>query len=108
MTGYEVVFMAPESARHQGRPVVDAVIELAAAHGIGRYTRRRDETGVGHGERLHAAHFFELTDAPEEVEFVLEADGAASLIDAVDSAGIPVFCLKRAIEYYSLGANGRC
>lgn len=102
-SGYELLFMAPESRRHQGRPVIDAVVAEAQKLGITRYTRRVDVLSAGENGHVHAAHFFELADRPIEVMFVLEPTLAERLIEAVDDAGIDVFCLRRPVEYGHLG-----
>ncbi|MFC3283440.1 DUF190 domain-containing protein [Litchfieldella rifensis] len=101
--GYEVIFMAPQSRRHKGKRATDAVVECARALGIRRMTRRLDVEGAGENGHLHSAHFFELDDQPVELMYVLEDDLAERLIDAVDQAGIPVFCLRRRVEYGHLG-----
>ncbi|MBZ9560420.1 MULTISPECIES: DUF190 domain-containing protein [unclassified Modicisalibacter] len=102
-SGYELLFMAPESRRHAGEPVLDAVVEAARTLGITRYTRRADVMSAGENGHVHAAHFFELADRPSEVMFVLEPTLAERLIEAVDTAGIDVFCLRRPVEYGHLG-----
>lgn len=106
MKGTEVIFIAPRSRRHQGRPVLDAVAELARHQGIRRFTRRLDAEGAGASGHRHSAHFFELTDEPEELMFVLDANAAETLIAAVADAGLPVFCIRRAIDYWQFGDSG--
>lgn len=97
--GFEVMFMAPRSQRHHGKPVLDAVIAIAKAHDIHRYTRRIDAEGTGKTGRTHAAHFFELADEPEEVLFVLGTHRTHELLSAVRAESMHVFCVCRAIEF---------
>ncbi|GAB3335486.1 DUF190 domain-containing protein [Chromohalobacter beijerinckii] len=101
--GYEVIFMAPESRRHHGKPVIDAVAEHAKTLGIERMTRRTASEGTGADGRTHSAHFFELADRPIELLFVLDKTLTERLIDAVDQAGIDVFVLRREVNYAQLG-----
>ena len=97
--GYEILFMAPRSQRHHGKPMLDAVIAIAKAHGIHRYTRRANTESVGQDGRAHATHFFELADEPEVLLFVLGAHRSAELLDAVRDEALHVFCVRRAIEF---------
>ncbi|MCX2524972.1 hypothetical protein [Larsenimonas rhizosphaerae] len=105
MNGFEVLFMAPEGRRHQGEQVLEKVISLASELGINSYTRRLDTEAQGQNGRTHSAHFFELADRPEEVMFVLDDHHCNELIKVVTAAELPLFCLKRPIEYWQLGAT---
>ena len=105
--GDEVIFMAPQSRRHHGKPVIDAVAACAKKLGITRMTQRMDSEGTGANGRTHSAHFFELADQPVELAFVLEKALAERLIEAVDEAGIDVFVLRRDVAYAQLGGERR-
>lgn len=106
MKGFEVIFIAPRSRRHEGASVMDAIVDVASRNGIGRYTRRDDAGGVGANGHTHSAHFFEATDEPEELMFVLDGGEADTLVRSVEDAGIHVFCVRRAIDYFQLGDQG--
>ncbi|TAN10402.1 MAG: hypothetical protein EPN34_10625 [Burkholderiaceae bacterium] len=103
MKGYELIFMAPRSRRHHGKPVLDAVIDIAKSQGIDRYTRRVNAEGSGTTGHIHSAHFFELADEPEELMLVLDETAADHLIQAVEAEGIYVFLVRRPVEYHQLG-----
>lgn len=105
MKGFEVLFIAPRSRCHDGRPVLDVIVDIAHRHGIERHTRRCDTFGVGANGHAHSAHFFEQTDEPEELMFVLDGGDADVLLRAVEQAGLAVFCLRRAIDYWQFGDN---
>lgn len=103
MKGFEIIFIAPRARLHDGRPVLDAVADLARIQGITRMARRETTQGVaadGHG---HSAHFFELTDEPQELMFVLDGGEADKLLRAVEDSGVKVFCVRRQIDYWPLG-----
>lgn len=102
-SGFEVIFITPQSRRHGGQYVTDAVIEQAGKLGITRVTKRTDLQGTGFSGHTHAAHFFELADQPIELMYVLEGRAAERLIQAVADAGIPVFCVRRAVRFGQLG-----
>lgn len=103
MKGFEVIFVAPKTRQHDARPALDAVEALAHDRGIERSTRRMDARGTGTGGHAHSAHFFELADEPEELMFVLDGGEADGLIRAVEEQSIPVFCLRRSIDYWHFG-----
>ncbi|MGN8158020.1 DUF190 domain-containing protein [Salinisphaera sp. RV14] len=103
MKGFEVIFMAPRSRRHHGKPVLDAVAGIAKSHDIKRHTRRVDAEGTGASGHTHSAHFFELADEPEELMFVLDGDKADELMRAVEEEKLHVFCIRRTIEYWEFG-----
>ncbi|ROO25245.1 hypothetical protein [Salinisphaera japonica] len=103
MKGFEVIFIAPRSRRHEGEPVLDKIVALAHAQDITRHTLRDDAGGVGVNGHAHSAHFFEATDEPQELMFVLDGGEADSLLRAVEDADIEVFCVRRAIDYWQLG-----
>ena len=84
MKGFELIFMAPRSRRHHGKPVLDTVAELAREQGIEHSTRRVDAQGTGHSGHTHSAHFFEQADEPEELMFVLDGGQADALVRSVD------------------------
>ncbi len=101
--GYELLFMAPRSQRYHDKPMLDAVIAIAKACNIHRYTRRANTQGVGADGRAHSVHFFELADEPEELLFVLDATDSATLLRAVRAEALHVFCVRRAIAFGHMG-----
>ncbi|AWN15974.1 DUF190 domain-containing protein [Salinisphaera sp. LB1] len=105
MKGFELIFIAPRSRRHNGEPVLDSIASLARSQGITRMTRRDDIEGVGANGHVHSAHFFEATDEPQELMFVLDGGETDKLIRAVEEAELPVFCMRRQIDYWQFGAN---
>ena len=107
MKGFEVLFIAPRSRRFDGEPVLDLIAALARDQGIERSTRRVDADGTGGSGHTHSAHFFEQADEPEELMFVVDGGAADKLIRAVEDREIPVFCLRRAIDYWRFGDDGQ-
>jgi hypothetical protein len=101
--GYEIVFITPMNRRYKGKLVVDLLADIARDQGIERMTRRTDSAGIGHGGSLHAAHFFELADQPEEVLFITDEAMGEKLLAAVEAQAVPVFCIKKRVEYGAIG-----
>ena len=101
MKGFEVIFIAPKARQHADEPVLDHIARLAAGQGLERYTRRDDTAGAaGHP---YGPQFFDAGQAPEELMFVLDGGESDSLLRAVEEADIPVFCVRRQIDYWQLG-----
>lgn len=105
MTGFELIFIAPRGRKYAGQPVLDAVADLAKSLGITGVTRRDDIKGTGAHGHTHSAHFFELTEEPQELMFVLDNDVADKLIQTVEAAEIPVFCIRRSVDYWQFGRD---
>lgn len=101
-TGYEVIFITPQNRRHDGKLVSKHVVDIAHDLGIGRMTKRLDSEGQGTSGHLHSAHFFELADQPIEIMFVVGRETGERLIEAVRSAGIHVFCIRKQVEFGEL------
>ncbi len=103
-SGYEIIFIAPQNRRYQGKRVVDLVVETARDMGIRQYTKRMNSEGLGQNGQIHSAHFFELADQPVEVVFVLSDSLGGRLIDAVEASGAHVFCIRKPVEFGEFGA----
>ncbi|MES1923730.1 DUF190 domain-containing protein [Salinisphaera sp. T31B1] len=105
MKGFEVIFIAPSARRHDGKPVLDAIADMAQRMGIKRMTRRVDAMGKGASGHVHSAHFFEQADQPEELMFVLDGGDADRLIREVEGSGADTLCIRRSIEYWAFGED---
>jgi len=103
MKGFEVIFMAPRSRRPYATSVLDTIAELAREQGIERSTRQTDAEGTSGAGHTHAAHFFGPMAEPEELMFVLDGGAADALIRSVEDRELPVFCLRRAVDYWAFG-----
>jgi len=103
MKGFEIIFIAPRSRQHEGKPVLDVVADIAQSQGIKRMTRREDAAGTGSNGHSHSAHFFEQADEPQELMFVVDGGEADKLMRAVEDTEMSVFCLRRQVDYWQYG-----
>ncbi len=101
-SGYEVIFIVPESRRHEGKRVYDWVTETAKSLDIDRMTRRSDVEGTGEDGKLHSAHFFDLADQPVELMYAMDEEKAERFVAAVEETGAPVFCICRPVYFGQL------
>jgi len=104
-SGYEVIFILPESRRHNGKRVYDLVVEMAIDLGITRMTKRSDAEGMGEDGKLHSAHFFDLADQPIELMYAMNESQAERFISAIEETGAPVFCICRPVYYGQLNGH---
>lgn len=105
MNGFEIICMAPASRRHKGELVLERILQIAKDLGINRYTRRANNESVGLDGRYHSVHFFELADEPEELSFILNEDQADGLLKRIAAENLPVFCLRRSLEFFYFGVD---
>jgi len=104
-TGYEVIFITPQNRRYKGKWVTEWIVKLAHEAGVDRMTKRMDSEGQGVEGHKHSAHFFELADQPVEIMFVVDENTAEKLIEAVRATGMPVFLIRKKVEYVDLGSH---
>lgn len=105
--GYEILFITPQNRRHHGKLVTDLLVDTAHELGIDRMTQRMDSEGQGHTGHLHSAHFFELADQPVEILFIVEETTGDELIKQIEAQQIPVFCVRKHVEFGNLGADSK-
>lgn len=103
MKGFEVIFMALRSRRPHDTPALDTIAEIAQEQGIEHSTRRTDADVTRYSGHTCSAHFFGEMDEAEELMFVLDGGAADALIRSVEDRELPVFCLRRAVDYWAFG-----
>ena len=103
MNGYQVCFLTVQAHRHKGKPVADWLMQVAKEMGLRGGTVIAASEGFGAHGRLHAAHFFELTDQPVEVVMVATEEEADRLFARIREEGVKVFYTKTPVEFGALG-----
>ncbi|OGR19219.1 MAG: hypothetical protein A2X81_09240 [Desulfobacterales bacterium GWB2_56_26] len=103
MHGYQLTFFTQQDRKHHGLPLAQWLLEEARNIGISGATLIQAAEGFGHDRKIRSAHFFELTDQPQEVTMaVCEAD-AARLFARLKEEGINIFFVKSPIEFGMTG-----
>ena len=88
-----------ENLKLHGRLAYEWLLEEAKREGIGGGTAYRAIAGYGRHGVVHEDHFFELAgDLPVVVEFVVDEDQAARLIERVRAEGVNAFYVKLPAE----------
>jgi PII-like signaling protein len=104
MQGICLKLFVTENQRHGGEVIYDWLLEQAKRLGVPGASVFRAIEGYGRHGRLHKETFFELAgDLPLEVEFVLSAEQADSLLMLLRRENLKLFYVRMPAEY---GATG--
>jgi PII-like signaling protein len=92
MQGSFIRFYVHENQRHHGRLVWEWLLEQANRLGVRGGSAFRAMAGFGRHHVLHEAHFFELAGTlTVEVEFIVTAEEAKTLLDLLEREKIRLF-----------------
>ena len=104
MNGYSLRFYMLENQMHHGELLYEWVLEKAKKVGIPGGSVFKAIAGYGRHGVLHEQHFFELAgDMTMLVEFIVDADAAAQLLDIVHEDGALLFWAKFPAEFGIVG-----
>ena len=103
MQGYQLTFFTQQDRRHHGTPLAHWLLEEARAMGIGGATLIAASEGFGRLRRIHAAHFLELADQPQEVVMAVTAEQAERLFGRLKAEKLRIFYSKTPIEFGTTG-----
>lgn len=105
-TGSQLTLYASLSQRKGRRTVVEWILETAKEAGVRGATVVEGSEGVGAQGHLHAAHFFELADAPAVVVMVGDEAVIDTLIAKLGEGGVKLFYTRSPVEFGRLGDAG--
>jgi PII-like signaling protein len=105
MIGYQISFFSNQDHKHHGKPVSEWILEQAQKMGVRGATLLNATEGFGRHGRIHSAHFFDLSDQPQEVVLAVTAEEADKLFEKINEQEIKVFYTKTKIEFGMLGNN---
>ncbi|ALQ51323.1 DUF190 domain-containing protein [Nitrosomonas ureae] len=103
MKGYQLTFFTQQDRKHDHFPLGEWLLQSAMNLGIGGATLIVAAEGFGHDRKLHAAHFFELTDQPVEVTMAVSEQQAERMFEHLEQEGVKVFYVKTPIEFGMTG-----
>lgn len=103
MHGYQLTFFTQQDRKHHGLPLAQWLLEEARNIGISGATLIQAAEGFGHDRKIRSAHFFELTDQPQEVTMAVSEADAARLFARLKDEGINIFFVKSPIEFGMTG-----
>ena len=103
MQGYQITFFTQQGKRYHGKPLGEWLLLLARDLGLPGATLVAGSEGFGGHRRLHAAHFFELADQPQEVQVVASEADTERLFARIEAEGVHLFYVKAAVEFGTLG-----
>jgi len=105
MNGFQITFFTQQSRRHQGQPMPEWLLRVAADLGLRGATVFAASEGLGQHHRIHAAHFFELSDQPVSVVMALTGEECERLFAFLRAEDARVFYVKAPIEFGVVGAG---
>lgn len=103
MNGYQITFFTQQNRRHAGKPLADWLVHLAAEMNLRGATLIPGSEGMGHDQRLHSAHFFELADQPLTVLMAVTTEEADRLFRRLRAEAVHVFYVRTPVEFGSIG-----
>jgi PII-like signaling protein len=103
MKGYQITFFTQQDHRHHGKPLGQWLMLLAREMGLPGATVIAGSEGFGHHRRIHSAHFFELTDQPQEIQIAASEADTERLFERLNAEGVQVFYIRSLVEFGMLG-----
>jgi uncharacterized protein len=103
MNGFQITFFTQQDHYHKRKPLAEWLMLTARSLGIRGATIFAASEGYGQHRRIHAAHFFELADQPQEVVMAVSEDEATRLFEHLMQEGVHVFYVKTPVEFGVLG-----
>ncbi|UJS26343.1 DUF190 domain-containing protein [Thiothrix winogradskyi] len=103
MKGYQLTFFTQQDCKHGREPLAEWLLLTARKLGIGGATIIAASEGYGHDKRIHAAHFFELADQPQEIVMAATEEEVSHLFDTLQQEGVHLFYMKTPIEFGVIG-----
>ena len=103
MNGYQITFFTQQDRKHAGKPLSEWLIQLARQLGLRGATLLAAAEGFGHSGRMHSAHFFELTDQPQEVVMMVTEEQASALFARLQAEKVALFYAKTPVEFGVIG-----
>ncbi|GAC1368997.1 MAG: DUF190 domain-containing protein [Aquirhabdus sp.] len=104
MNGWQLTFYTAQARKIHHKPVGEWLLSIIKAMNIGGATLSTAIAGVGHDNKLHSAHFFDLADQPIVVTVVTSEKGCAKLLERLNAEeDLHIFYVKVPVEYGFIG-----
>lgn len=103
MKGYQITFFTQQDRQHNHKPLAEWLMLAARDIGIHGATIVSGSEGYGHHRRIHSAHFFELSDQPQEVVMAVSEEESSRLFELLKAEGVHLFYIKTPVEFGMLG-----
>jgi len=104
MNGFQLTFYIGQSRRIHHQPVGEWLLSIVKSMNIGGATMNTAISGVGHDNRLHSAHFFNLAEQPVEITVVTTEKGCTKLFERLEmEEDLHLFYTKVPVEFGFIG-----
>lgn len=105
MNGYLIKFYTEQKQQYQGKALFQWLMDCAKQLQIHGATVTNAIASIGRNDEYHSSHFFELSDQPIQVEFIVDEAQSQQLFTLLQQQSFSVFYIKVPIEYGSLGRS---
>lgn len=105
MKGYQLTFFTQQDRRVHHKPIAEWLLSEALKMGLRGATLMAAAEGFGQHHKIHAAHFYELTDQPIEVVMVVTEDEMQRFFMRLAEEQLKLVYVKSAVEFGVLGED---
>lgn len=103
MRGFQITFFTRLDKKH-GNTMLSEWLMLAARDlGIRGATIFAASEGFGRDKKIHAGHFFELGDQPQEIVITATEEETSQLFALIESENITLSYIKMPVEFGTTG-----
>lgn len=103
MKGWQITFFTQQDYSHHHMSLAEWLMLAARDLGLRGATIISASEGFGKHRRIHSAHFFELSDQPQEIIIVATEEETECLFDLLKKEGIHLFYVMTPVDFGTLG-----
>lgn len=105
MKGFEITFFTRLDKKHGSQMLSEWLMRAARDLNIGGVTILAASEGFGRDRKIHAAHFFELGDQPQEIVMTASEVETERLFSLLKAEHINIAYIKVPVEFGVLGED---
>lgn len=104
MKGFQITFFTQQDHHHRNKTVAEWLLLTARDLGLRGATLLTGSDGFGQHRRIHSAHFFELSDQPQEITMAVSEEESDRLFALLEKEGVHLVYVKTPVEFGVLGS----
>lgn len=103
MQGFQITFFTRLDQKHGNQILSEWLMLSARELGIRGATIFAASEGFGRDKKIHAGHFFELGDQPQEIVVTASEEQTAKLFSLLKAEKVDISYIKTPVEFGSTG-----
>lgn len=103
MQGFQITFFTRLDQKHGNDMLSEWLMISAKELGIHGATIFAASEGFGRDKKIHAAHFFELGDQPQEIVITASEEQTAKLLSLLKAEKVDISYIKTSVEFGTTG-----